>query len=136
MLQDLKFALRQLLKSPAFSILAILTLALGIGVNSAIFSLMHDLFLRVLPFNEPDRIVRMYGEARERKMNQLPFSVPRYWHYRDAQTVFTEMAADYGNGFIMTGQGEPVQLFGGTTTANYFNMLGVHPIMGRHLLPQ
>jgi predicted permease len=136
MLQDLKFALRQLLKSPAFTLLAILTLALGIGVNSAIFSLMHDLFLRGLPFKEPDRLVRMYGEARERQLNQLPFSVPRFWHYRDSQTVFTEMAADYGNGFIMTGQGEPVQLFGGTTTANYFNMLGVQPIMGRHFLPQ
>jgi putative ABC transport system permease protein len=97
---------------------------------------MHDLFLRGLPFKEPDRIVRMYGEARERQLNQLPFSVPRFWHYRDAQNVFTEMAADYGNGFIMTGQGEPVQLFGGTTTANYFNMLGVQPILGRHFLPQ
>jgi hypothetical protein len=86
MIQDLKFALRQLLKSPGFSILAILTLALGIGVNSAIFSLMHDLFLRGLPFKEPDQIVRMYGEARERQLNQLPFSVPRFWHYRDAQT--------------------------------------------------
>ena len=60
-MNDLKFALRQLLKSPAFSILAILTLALGIGVNPAIFSLMHDLFLRGLPFNEPDRVVSMYG---------------------------------------------------------------------------
>ena len=136
MIQDLKFALRQLLKSPGFSILAILTLALGIGVNSAIFSLMHDLFLRGLPFNEPERLVRMYGEAKERNLNQLPFSVPRFWHYRDGQNVFTEIAADFGNAFSMTGQGEPVQLFGGSVTANYFNMLGVRPIMGRDFLPQ
>ena len=136
MLHDFKFALRQLRKSPAFSILAILTLALGIGVNSAIFSLMHDLFLRGLPFNEPDRVVRMYGEAKERNLNQLSFSVPRFWHYRDGQNVFTEMAADFGNGFIMTGQGEPVQLFGGSVTANYFNLLGIRPIMGRDFLPQ
>ncbi|HSH40304.1 MAG TPA: ABC transporter permease, partial [Chthoniobacterales bacterium] len=136
MTRDLKFAIRQLLKSPAFSMLAILTLALGIGVNTAIFSLMHDLFLRGLPFQEPERIVRMYGEAKDRNMNQLPFSMPRFMHYRDAQNVFTEVAGDFGNGFIMTGAGEPVQLFGGNVTANYFGMLGVRPIMGRDFLPQ
>jgi predicted permease len=133
---DLKFAIRQLLKSPGFTILAIVTLALGIGVNTAIFSLMHDLFLRGLPFNEPARLVRMYGEAKEREMNNLPFSIPRFWHYRDAQNVFTEMAADAGNGFVMTGRGEPVQLFGANVTANYFSLLGVQPIQGRDFLPQ
>ena len=63
LMNDLRFAFRQLLKSPGFSILAILTLALGIGINSAIFSLMHDLFLRGLPFHEPERVVRMYGRS-------------------------------------------------------------------------
>src|SRR5688500_20149903 len=82
LMNDLRFAFRQLRKSPGFSILAILTLALGIGVNSAIFSLMHDLFLRGLPFSEPDRVVRLYGEAMERKSNQLPFSVLRFWFVR------------------------------------------------------
>ncbi|CAN5635589.1 ABC transporter permease [soil metagenome] len=135
-MNDLKFAIRQLLKSPGFSLLAVLTLALGIGVNTAIFSLMHDLFLRGLPFNEPARLVRMYGEAKERDLDNLPFSIPRFWHYRDAQNVFTEVAADAGTGFIMTGRGEPVQLFGANVTANYFNMLGVQPIKGRDFLPQ
>lgn len=135
-MNDLRFALRQLLKSPGFSTLAILTLALGIGVNTAIFSLVNDLFLRGLPFSEPDRLVRLYGEAKERDLDELPFSVPRYWHYRDGQTVFSEMAADAGNGYILTGMGEPVQMFGANVTANYFEMLGVKPILGRNFLPQ
>ena len=135
-MNDVKFAIRQLLKAPGFSLLAILTLALGIGVNTAIFSLVNDLFLRGLPFHQPNQIVRMYGEAKERNLDQLPFSVPRFWHYRDGQTVFSEIAADAGNGFIVTGLGDPIQLFGANVTANYFDLLGVKPIRGRDFLPE
>ena len=133
-MNDLRFALRQLRKSPGFTLLAVFTLALGIGMNTAIFSLIHDLFLRRLPFSEPDRVVRIYGEAKERK--ELPFSVPKFWHYRDGQTVFSSIAADRGNGFILTEMGEPVQLFGRNVTANYFNLLGIYPILGRTFLPE
>src|SRR3982751_5046809 len=112
MLADLRYALRQLFKSPAFTAVALLTLALGIGANSAIFTLIDGLFLRSLPFKEPNRIVRIYGEAKERDMQQMPFSVPRYWHYRDDQPVFSSLAADSGMGFILTGMGDPVQLNG------------------------
>jgi predicted permease len=135
-MNDLRFALRQLWKSPGFTSLAVITLALGIGMNTAIFSLMHDLFLRGLPFAEPERVVRIYGEAKERDLKQLPFSVPKFWHYRDGQTVFSSFAADWGNGYIMTGMGEPVQLLGGNVTANYFDLLGIHPILGRTFLPE
>ncbi|PYJ24382.1 MAG: hypothetical protein DME91_09050, partial [Verrucomicrobia bacterium] len=65
-MSDLRFAFRQLRKSPAFTVIAVLTLALGIGLNTAIFSLINDLFLRGLPFNEPQRLVHMYSNARER----------------------------------------------------------------------
>src|SRR5256885_17234604 len=98
---DLRFAIRQLLKSPAFTFLAVATLALGIGMNTAIFSLVHDLFLRGLPFSKPDRLVRIYGEAKERDLKQLPFSVPKYWHYRDGQNVFSEIGVDGGTGFVL-----------------------------------
>jgi predicted permease len=135
-MNDLRFALRQLRKSPGFTSLAVITLALGIGMNTAIFSLMNDLFLRRLPFSEPERVVRIYGEAKERDLKQLPFSVPKFWHYRDGQTVFSSIAADWGNGFIMTGMGEPVQLLGGNVTANYFDLLGIHPLLGRNFLPE
>jgi putative ABC transport system permease protein len=136
MIQDFRFALRSILKSPAFSILAIITLAIGIGMNTAIFSLFHDLFLRGLPFENPSGIIRVYGEAKERSLRQLPFSIPRYWHYRDAQTVFSETAADSGTGFILTGMGDPIQLNGDNVTANYFHLLGVKPILGRLFLPE
>src|SRR5438552_4458811 len=135
-MNDLRFALRQLRKSPAFTFVAVLTLALGIGANTAIFSLIQDLFLRGLPFSEPDRLVRIYGESKERDLKQMPSSVPKFWHYRDGQTVFSSIAADWGNGFIMTGSGEPIQLLGGNVTANYFELLGIHPILGRNFLPE
>lgn len=133
---DLRFALRQLLKSPAFTFLAVLTLALGIGMNTAIFSLINDLFLKGLPFQKPDELVILQAEAKERGLSELPMSVPRYWHFRDGQTVFSSFAADNGNGYILTGMGDPVQLFGANTTANYFDTIGVHPIIGRTFLPE
>src|SRR4029453_12431390 len=135
-MSDLRFALRQLRKSPGFTFLAVLTLALGIGTNTAIFSLMHDLFLRRLPFHEPDRVVRIYGEAKDRDLKEMPFSIPKFWHYPRAQKVFWNIAADRGNGFILTEIGEPVQLFGRNVTANYFDLLGIHPILGRNFLPE
>src|SRR5207248_2250492 len=133
---DLRFALRQIIKSPAFTLLAVLTLALGIGMNTAIFSLINDLFLKGLPFQKPDELVILQAEAKERNLSQLPMSVPRFWHFRDAQNVFSSFAADSGTGYILTGIGDPVQLFGGNTTANYFDTLGIHPILGRTFLPE
>src|SRR4026209_2383781 len=135
-MNDLRFALRQLRKSPGFTCLAVLTLTLGIGMNTAIFSLMHDLFLRRLPFHEPERVVRIYGEAKDRDLKEMPFSVPKFWHYRDAQTAFSSIAADRGNGFILTEIGEPIQLFGRNVTGNYFDVLGIHPMLGRNFLPE
>ena len=133
---DLRFAIRQLLKSPAFTLLAVITLALGIGMNTAIFSLINDLLLKGLPFEEPDRLVILQAEAKERNLEQLPMSVPRFWHFRDGQTAFSSFAADTGNGYILTGFGDPVQLNGANTTANYFDTLGMRPILGRTFLPE
>jgi predicted permease len=136
MLNDIHFALRQLRKSPGFTSLAVLTLVVGIGMNTAIFSLIQDLFLRGLPFSEPEHVVRIYGESKDRDLKQMPFSIPKFWHYRDGQTVFSSIAADWGNAFIMTGSGDPIQLLGGNVTANYFDLLGIHPILGRNFLPE
>ncbi len=135
MMNDLRHAFRQLVKAPTFTLIAVLTLALGISANSAIFTLIDGLFLHGLPFAEPSRVVRIYGEVKERNMQQMPSSVPRFWHYRDGQSVFSQLAADSGMGFILTGMGDPVQLNGGIVTANYFDLLGVRPIRGRLFLP-
>ncbi len=133
---DLRFAIRQLLKSPGFTLLAVLTLALGIGMNTAIFSLINDLFLRGLPFKDPGQLVILQAEAKERNLEELPMSVPRYWHFRDNQTVFSHFAADTGNGYILTGLGDPVQLNGANMTASYMDTLGIQPVLGRNFLPE
>src|SRR5216110_507186 len=136
MITDFRFALRQLLKSPGFTFLAVITLALGIGLNTAIFSLINDLFLRGLPFKEPGRVLHMYSNAKDRNLLEIAVSAPRYQHYRDGQTMFDGFAGENIFAFSLTGLGDPVQLFGGKVTSNYFDVLGVHPIRGRNFLPQ
>lgn len=136
-MNDFRFALRQLSKAPGFTLLAILTLTVGIGMNTAIFSLINDLFLRGLPFEKPGEIVRVFGEDKGRDLKKMPFSVPRYLHYRDSQTVFSGIAADMDNvDYVLTGMGNPVQLRGARVTANYFGLLGVRPLAGRLFFPQ
>lgn len=135
-MNDLKFSLRQLRKSPGFSALAILTLAIGIGLNTAIFSLINDLFLRGLPFNEPSRVVHLYGSDKSRDLEEIGVSAPRYQHFRDGQRVFDGLAGENFFLFTLTGPGDPVQVFGGRLTSNYFDLLGVRPILGRNFLPQ
>src|SRR5438552_14224265 len=133
---DLRFALRQLLKSPGFTLLAVVALALGIGLNTAIFSLINDLFLRRLPFKEPGRVVHMYSNARERNLLELAVSVPRFQHFRASQKIFDGFEGENIIPFTLTGLGDPVQLFGGKVTSNYFDVLGVRPIRGRNFLPE
>ena len=135
-MNDLKFALRQLRKSPGFSALAIITLAIGIGLNTAIFSLINDLFLRALPFKEPSRVVHLYGGDKSRDLEDIGVSAPRYQHFRDGQTMFDGLAGENFFLFTLTGLGDPVQVFGGRLTSNYFDLLGVRPIIGRNFLPQ
>ena len=132
MISDLKFALRQLRKSPGFSALAIITLAIGIGLNTTIFSLINDLFLRGLPFKEPSRVVHLYGGDKSRNLIDIPISAPRFQYYREGQTLFDGFAAESFFPFTLTGIGEPVQVSGGRITANYFDVLGVRPILGRN----
>src|SRR6516225_2227770 len=135
-MNDFRFAFRKLRQSPAFTLIAIATLALGIGLNTAIFSLIHDLFLKSLPFKEPQRLVHMYANARERNLLELAVSVPRFMHYKDGQTVFDEFSGENVAAFTLTGLGDAVHLFGGRVTANYFDVLGVRPIRGRNFLPE
>src|SRR5213596_2801506 len=135
-MNDLRFALRQLRKSPGFTLIAVLTLALGIGLNTAIFSLINDLFLRGLPFREPQRLVHMHSNARERNLLELAISVPRFEHYRESQTIFDGFGAENVSAFTLTGLGDAVQVLGGQVTSNYFDVLGVRPIRGRNFLPE
>src|SRR5437867_4054011 len=135
-MNDIRFAFRKLRQSPAFTLIAVITLALGIGLNTAIFSLINDLFLRGLPFKQSKRVLRMYSNVKDRNLLEIGVSAPRYQHYRDGQTMFNGFGAENTIPFTLTGLGDPVQLFGGIVTSNYFDVLGVRPIRGRNFLPQ
>jgi putative ABC transport system permease protein len=134
-MNEFRFALRQLRKSPGFTVIAVMTLALGIGLNTSIFSLIDDLFLRSLPFKEPQRLLHVYSNARERNLLEQAVSVPRFQHFRDSQTIFDGFAAENPSAFTLTGLGDAVQILGGQVTSNYFDVLGVRPIRGRTFLP-
>ena len=135
-MNDIRFAFRKLRQSSAFTLIAVITLALGIGLNTAIFSLINDLFLRGLPFKQSKRVLRMYSNVKDRNLLEIGVSAPRYQHYRDGQTMFNGFGAENTIPFTLTGLGDPVQLFGGKVTSNYFDVLGVRPIRGRNFLPQ
>src|SRR5207249_1306693 len=135
-MNDIRFAFRKLRQSPAFTFIAVLTLALGIGLNTAIFSLVNDLFLSSLPFKEPSRIVHFYGGDKSRDLVDLPLSAPRFEHFRDGQTICESLAGENFFAFTLTGLGDPVQIFGSRLTSNYFDVLEVRPIIGRNFLPE
>src|SRR5438477_338414 len=135
-MNDIRFAFRKLRQSPAFTSIAVITLALGIGLNTAIFSLVNDLFLRSLPFKEPSRIVHFYGGDKSRDLVDFPLSGPRFEHFRDGQTICESLAGENFFAFTLTGLGDPAQIFGGRLTSNYFDVLGVRPILGRNFLPE
>jgi len=135
-MNDIRFAFRKLRQSPAFTAIAVITLALGIGLNTAIFSLINDLFLKGLPFKEPSRVVHLMGGDKSRDLVDLPVSAPRFEHFRDGQTICETLAGENFFAFTLTGLGDPVQVFGGRLTSNYFDVLGVRPILGRNFLPE
>ena len=135
-MNDIRFAYRKLRQSPAFTAIAVITLALGIGLNTTIFSLINDLFLRGLPFKEPSRVVHFYGGDKSRGLEDIGIGAPRFEHFRDGQTVCESLAGENFFAFTLTGLGDPVQIFGGRLTSNYFDVLGVHPILGRNFLPE
>src|SRR3712207_2318264 len=125
MMTDFRFALRQLRKTPGFTALAVLTLALGIGLNTAIFSLINDLFLRGLPFQEPARVLHIYGESKQRPGAEFPLGAPRFMHIREAQTIFSSIAAENGSGATLSGLGDAVQMPIFRVTSNYFDVLEI-----------
>jgi putative ABC transport system permease protein len=135
MLNDFRYALRQLIKSPSFTFVAIITLALGIGACTAIFSVVNVVLLRPLNYPEPDRIVSI----RETNLPQFPvFSVspPNYLDWEKQTKSYEYLAAYTGADLNLTGDGEPQQLSGLKATAHYFDVYGVKPILGRMWLPE
>ncbi|MBO0863436.1 MAG: ABC transporter permease, partial [Chloracidobacterium sp.] len=133
-IQDLRFGARMLLKQPAFTSIAVLTLALGVGANTAIFSLVNAVLLRPLPFAEPERLVWTWGEFSGG--NRAATSPPDFLDYRAQNRSFEELAAEMFNSFNLTGAGEPERIIGSSVTANFFQALGVKMVQGRAFLPE
>ncbi|HSC45347.1 MAG TPA: ABC transporter permease [Candidatus Acidoferrum sp.] len=130
-LQDVRFGLRMLKKSPGFTITAVLTLALGIGANTAIFSVVNTVLLRPLPYKDADRLVTVWSNNRTRGYDTDLVSPLDFADWRSQSTAFEKLAASTDVQYTMTGAGEPVMVIGYSFSAEYFDVLGVRPFIGR-----
>src|SRR5512145_2130734 len=136
MLSDLRYTVRQLLKSPGFTLIAVLTLALGIGANTAIFSIVNAVLLRPFPYKEPERLVILRERVSGGGAGFSP-SYPNFADWRVQNTVCDSMAAVRQNeSFNFTGAGEPERLQGRLVSAEFLSTLGIKPLLGRDFLPE
>ncbi|HEY9422324.1 MAG TPA: ABC transporter permease, partial [Thermoanaerobaculia bacterium] len=127
--QDAVFALRQLRKAPAFSLIAVFTLALGIGATTAIFSLLHTVVLRPLPFDHPERIVNLWSI--DRGDDHRSVAPGNFFTFRRDAKSFERLAAHNFSSFNLTGDGQPERIVGARVSAGYFDVFGVKPALGR-----
>jgi putative ABC transport system permease protein len=131
-MNDLKFALRQLVKNPGFTVVAVLTLALGIGANTTIFSLVNGVLLKPLPYPHSDRLVALFNNQHEQGQDFIGLTAPAFLDWRAQTTAFEDLAAYQPGGFDLTGNGEAVRLFGIRASASLFPLLRVQPMLGRN----
>jgi predicted permease len=132
LLQDLRYGARMLLKRPGFTLIAVLTLALGIGANTAIFSLVNTVLIRQLPFDDPERLVMIWEDRTAAGSPRSDVAPANYADWRAQQSVFEDMAALKWQGFNLTGDGEPEKITAFGVTANFLPLLGVRPAIGRN----
>lgn len=135
LIQDIRFGLRMLLKSPSVSIVATIALALGIGANTAIFSVVNAVLLRPLPFPDSDSLVSVFESDTQRGQIRGSHSYPNFMDLRAQNTVFERVASYHGADYILTGRGESSRLQGSVVSADLFPLLGVAPMLGRTFLP-
>src|SRR5215213_5874349 len=131
---DFRYGIRMLFKHPLVTAIAVITLALGIGANTAIFSIVNAVLLNPLPYKQPERLVALWenvpGHGRWR-------SAPaNFFDWKNQNTVFEDVSAFGASTFTLTGEGEPEQLVGGRVSSGYFAVVGVDPILGRAFLPE
>jgi putative ABC transport system permease protein len=128
---DLRYALRGLRRSPSFTAIAVATLALGIGVNTAVLGVVNGVLLRPLPFPRPDRLVMIREDMPEKGMVGMTASPPNFLDWRSQNRSFTDLAAYSRNSDPLTGSGDPEQVDYASTTGTFFSVLGVRPALGR-----
>src|SRR5438477_8491184 len=136
MIQDLKFAIRQLAKAPGFTIAAVVVLALGIGANTAVFNLVHTLFFAPPGYSRPTELVQLFSQDKKNPKAYRGFSFPTYQDIREQNNVFTDTMA-YNLAMIGVGQkGDTRRTFAAIVSSNYFSVLGVSLARGRTFLPE
>lgn len=133
LLQDLRYAVRMLWKNPAVTLVAVIALALGVGANTAIFSVVNAVLLRPLPYAEPDRLVRLSEDSPQ--VPQMSISYPNFLDWREQNQVFAGLAAMQFRSLNLVGVDEPERLSGRAVSANFFDVLGVRPAAGRSFAP-
>jgi len=139
LLKDIHFGLRMVRRNPGFATLVIFTLALGIGANSAIFSIVNAVMLRPLPFRDPDRVVFVFETLQKEGLDQGVASVPNFFDWKEQSQSFEDMGAAYylpETGFNLTTGGQPERVSGGMASAGFFSVLSVKPVVGRFFLPE
>jgi predicted permease len=129
--RDSRFALRMLVRTPAFSLIAVLTFAVGIGVNAAVFSVVNGVLLRPLPYPDADRITMVWLDNRRQGIKEDITSYPNYRDWRDQSSSYAHLAAFTAPSFTLTGAGEPERIRGAAVTASFFDVIGLQPSMGR-----
>ena len=134
--QDVRFGCRTLAKNRAFTAVAVLTLALGIGANTAVFSFVNAILLRPLPFKDPGQLVMLFESNAEEGSNRVPVSPPSLLEWRKQTRLFQGLAARRESGFNLTGEGNANLLHGSQVSANTFSLLGVAPEQGRDFRPE
>ncbi|HKX29847.1 MAG TPA: ABC transporter permease, partial [Blastocatellia bacterium] len=134
--QDLRYGARMLLKSPGFTATAVVALALGIGANSAIFSVINALLLRPLPYSDPDKLVQIWETDVQHAKNTVEASYPNFADWRDQNQVFEQIAGYSARGYTLTGVAEPERIQGAIISSSFFPMLRINPMLGRFFSPE
>src|SRR5215207_7793532 len=136
LIKDIRLALRGLVRRPGFTLVAVLTLALGIGANTAIFSVVNAVLLKPLAVKDPDRLMTFWHSAPAKGLKHLDLNDAMVAYYRDRTRKFQSLAAFETGNFSITGGGEPEVVPGAIVTFNYFEVLGREPLYGRVFTPQ
>ena len=134
--RDLRFALRMLVKSPGFTVVAVLTLALGVGANTAIFTIVNAVVLRLLPYQDPGRLVWLSETDLRETSGDMPVSPPTFLDWRSQARSFEAISAYSEEAFVVTGRGGPENVASAAVTGNFFELLGVRPEVGRSFVPE
>ena len=136
LVQDLRFGVRVLLRRPGFTLIAVITLALGIGANTTIFSVVNAVLLRPLPYHEPDQLVSLWETVLDKGSSRFRVAPANFLDWQSRNQSMEAMAAFSSSSLTLTGSGEPEQLIGARVSEAYFSTLGVQPALGRPFLPE